>query len=145
MRIIENRGAQSGNASFVTDDQGHLTQEAQDESSDTDYKPMDFGLLGGGCETRMSYGNDPVGLNTSLNRKLQEQSQSLPSSSNASQKPDPTLFAGQRSKKRGRPSKVDIEAGMEANARGENTQPPPPPPHHENAAWQVQRRSQHPI
>ena len=87
MRIIEKRGALSGNASFVTDDQGHLTQEAQDESSDTDYKPTDFGLVDGGCETRMSYGNDLAGLNTSLNRKPQEQSQSLPSSSNASQKP----------------------------------------------------------
>ena len=80
MRIAEEQDAQRGGTSFGTyggPGSSH-TQQSQDESSDSDYKNMDLGLVGGGYDARMSYGEDLAGLNTGHSSEMEDQSRPLP-------------------------------------------------------------------
>ncbi|KAG0650324.1 Rho1 guanine nucleotide exchange factor 3 [Hyphodiscus hymeniophilus] len=83
MRIAEEQDAQTGGAlSFGTFEGAHGTpsrhQQSQDESSDSDYKHMDLGLVGGGYDAHMSYGDDLAGMTTSHSSEMDDQSRPLP-------------------------------------------------------------------
>lgn len=83
MRIAEEQDAQRGGTgalSFGTYE-GHTSsqrQQSQDDSSDSDYKHMDLGLVGGGYDAHMSYGEDLGGLNTGHSSEMEDQSRPLP-------------------------------------------------------------------
>ena len=52
--------------------------QSQDESSDSDYKHMDLGLVGGGYDAHMSYGDDLIGAHTGHSSEMDDQSRPLP-------------------------------------------------------------------
>jgi hypothetical protein len=56
----------------------HNQSLSQDESSDSDYKHMDLGLVGGGYDAHMSYGDDLVGAHTGHSSEMDDQSRPLP-------------------------------------------------------------------
>ncbi|TVY75851.1 Rho1 guanine nucleotide exchange factor [Lachnellula suecica] len=82
MRIAEEQDAQRGSIgggmSFgaYEGQQSTPQNQSQDESSDSDYKHMDLGLVGGGYDARMSYGED-VG-DTGHSSEMDDQSRPLP-------------------------------------------------------------------
>jgi hypothetical protein len=82
MRIAEEQDAQLGGGalSFGTFEGQHPSQnhQSQDESSDSDYRRMDLGLVGGGYDAHMSYGDDFGGLNTGHSSEMDDQSRPLP-------------------------------------------------------------------
>jgi hypothetical protein len=82
MRIAEEQDARGGAGALSFSggyEGGHSTQhQSQEESSDSDYKHMDLGLIGGGYEAHMSYGDDLTGLNTEHSSELEDQSGPLP-------------------------------------------------------------------
>jgi hypothetical protein len=83
MRIAEEQDAQRGGTgplSFATfEGSSSMQHESQDESSgDSDYKHMDLGLVGGGYDAHMSYGDDLGGLNTGNSSEKEDQSRPLP-------------------------------------------------------------------
>ncbi len=82
MRIAEEQDARGGTGALSfggTYEVGHSTHhQSQDESSDSDYKHMDLGLIGGGYEGHMSYGDDLGGLNTEHSSEMEDQSRPLP-------------------------------------------------------------------
>ena len=65
-----------GGMGFGLYDSQPQQQLSQDESSDSDYKHMDLGLVGGGYDAHMSYGDD---LNTGHSSEMDDQSRPLPS------------------------------------------------------------------
>ena len=81
MRIAEEQDAFGGAAmSFgLYEGQHSAHQQSQDESSDSDYKHMDLGLVGGGYDARLSYGGDDLAsLNTGNSSEMDDQSRPLP-------------------------------------------------------------------
>lgn len=82
MRIAEEQDARGGTGALSFSggyEGGHSTQhQSQGESSDSDYKHMDLGLIGGGYEAHMSYGDDLGGLNTEHSSEMEDQSRPLP-------------------------------------------------------------------
>jgi hypothetical protein len=82
MRIAEEQDARGGTgaSSFGGGYEGGLSthHQSQDESSDSDYNHMDLGLIGGGYEAHMSYGDDLGGLNTEHSSEMEDQSRPLP-------------------------------------------------------------------
>lgn len=81
MRIAEEQDAQTGGAlSFGTFEGTPSSRhhQSQDESSDSDYKHMDLGLVGGGYDAHMSYGDDFGGTNTGHSSEMDDQSRPLP-------------------------------------------------------------------
>jgi hypothetical protein len=82
MRIAEEQDARGGAGALSFGggyDGGQSTQQqSQNESSDSDYKHMDLGLIGGGYEAHMSYGDDLGGLNTEHSSEMEDQSRPLP-------------------------------------------------------------------
>ncbi|KAF4636641.1 hypothetical protein G7Y89_g1449 [Cudoniella acicularis] len=83
MRIAEEQDAQRGSGAGALSFGGYEAQQpghpqSQDESSDSDYKHMDLGLVGGGYAARMSYGNDVGGLETGHSSEMEDQSRPLP-------------------------------------------------------------------
>ena len=81
MRIAEEQDAQTGGGlSFGGKFEGSPPrhQQPQDESSDSDYKHMDLGLVGGGYDAHMSYGEDFAGMTTSHSSEMDDQSRPLP-------------------------------------------------------------------
>lgn len=81
MRIAEEQDAQTGGAlSFTTFECGPSSrqQQSQDESSGSDYKHMDLGLVGGGYDAHMSYGDDLAGLKSGHSSEMDDQSRPLP-------------------------------------------------------------------
>ncbi|KAH8660666.1 CNH domain-containing protein [Tricladium varicosporioides] len=81
MRIAEEQDAQRGSVggplTFGYEGQ-HAHPHSQEESSDSDYKHMDLGLVGGGYDARMSYGNEVGGLETGHSSEMEDQSRPLP-------------------------------------------------------------------
>jgi hypothetical protein len=81
MRIAEEQDAQRGGTSalsFGTYDLSSSHQHpSQEDSSDSDYKNMDLGLVGGGYDAHMSYGDD-IGVNTGHSSEMEDQSRPLP-------------------------------------------------------------------
>jgi len=85
MRIAEEQDAQRnsirGSLSFSTYE-GQLAPPPQhqsgEESSDSDYKHMDLGLVGGGYAAHMSYGQEVGGDNTGHSSEMDDQSRPLP-------------------------------------------------------------------
>ncbi|KAH6705285.1 rhoGEF protein-like protein [Leptodontidium sp. MPI-SDFR-AT-0119] len=74
---MDRRAGGTGALSFgLYDPQPPQQQLSQDESSDSDYKHMDLGLVGGGYDAHMSYGDD---LNTGHSSEMDDQSRPLPS------------------------------------------------------------------
>ncbi|TAQ89204.1 hypothetical protein B7494_g2469 [Chlorociboria aeruginascens] len=81
MRIAEEQDAQRGGAGALSFGayEGQQHQQLQGESSDSDYKHMDLGLVGGGYDAHMSYGGDAIdGLNTGHSSEMEDQSRPLP-------------------------------------------------------------------
>jgi hypothetical protein len=80
MRIAEEQDAQTGGAlSFGTFEGTPSSRHYKsDESSDSDYKHMDLGLVGGGYDAHMSYGDDLAGMNTGHSSEMDDQSRPLP-------------------------------------------------------------------
>jgi hypothetical protein len=81
MRIAEEQEAQRGGGPMSFGSQSsfrrpHLTQ-SQDESSDSD-KNIDLGLVGGGYDAHMSYGQGLDDLLTSHSGEMEDQSRPLP-------------------------------------------------------------------
>jgi hypothetical protein len=85
MRIAEEQDAQrssiGGSLSFSTYE-GQLAPpqhlHSGEESSDSDYKHMDLGLVGGGYAAHMSYGQEVGGDNTGHSSEMDDQSRPLP-------------------------------------------------------------------
>lgn len=78
LRIAEEQDSKRGSGtSYGLYEQRTSHQASHGESSDSDYAPlgMDLGMLGGGYDVSMSYGNDIATRN-----ELQDQSRPLPSS-----------------------------------------------------------------
>lgn len=76
MRLAEEMDA-NGPLSFGTYDPKSAQYPSGNESSDSDYKNMDLGLVGGGYDARMSYGDD-FGGNTEHSSEMEDQSRPLP-------------------------------------------------------------------
>ncbi len=78
LQIAEEQDQGPGPLSFGAPLSTHM-QQSQDESSDSDYKyTTDLGLMGGGYDAHMSYGDDLTGLNTSHSSEMEDQSRPLP-------------------------------------------------------------------
>ncbi|KAL3422370.1 CNH domain-containing protein [Phlyctema vagabunda] len=87
MRLADEQEAQlgSGGLSFGTYETqpqppAHRTlpQQPDNDSSDSDYKNMDLGLVGGGYDAHMSYGADIGGMSTGHSSEMEDQSRPLP-------------------------------------------------------------------
>jgi hypothetical protein len=82
MRIAEEQDAQGVGAGAMSfgkyEGQQAHHQQSQDESSDSDYKHMDLGLVGGGYDAHMSYGDGLEALNTEHSSEMEDQSRPLP-------------------------------------------------------------------
>lgn len=87
MRIAEEQDAQEAQRggtralsfSSYENQQSPGRQLSQDESSsDDDYKNMDLGLVGGGYDAHMSYGEDLSATHTGHSSELEDQSRPLP-------------------------------------------------------------------
>ena len=66
MRIDEEQDFQTGGAFTF----GQLHQQSQDENSGSDYRHIDLGLVGGGYNALMSYGDDFGRMNTSQSEDI---------------------------------------------------------------------------
>jgi RhoGEF domain len=84
MRIAEEQDAQRTSIGRGLTFGGYEGQQvshqhrSQDESSDSDYKHMDLGLVGGGYAADMSYGKDIGGDHTGHSSEIEDQSRPLP-------------------------------------------------------------------
>ncbi|KUJ09320.1 rhoGEF protein-like protein [Mollisia scopiformis] len=78
MRIAEEQDQMGGALSFGTYEPQAVPSLSQEESSDSDYKHMDLGLVGGGYDAHMSYGDDLSGVHTGHSSEMDDQSRPLP-------------------------------------------------------------------
>ena len=76
MRIAEEQDAQTGGALSFGTYSRH--QKSHGDSSDSDYNYMDLGLVGGGYDAHMSYGDDLGAMDTGNSSEMEDQSRPLP-------------------------------------------------------------------
>ncbi|KAA8572384.1 hypothetical protein EYC84_003006 [Monilinia fructicola] len=71
-------GPYEGHLSYYEGQSSHQDGMPHEESSDSDYKNMDLGLVGGGYDAHMSYGDDLTGMSTEHSSEMEDQSRPLP-------------------------------------------------------------------
>lgn len=78
MRIAEEQDARRASGGNGLYDSITKTAQPPGDSSDSDYANIDMGLVGGGYDARMSYGDGPTTHNTSHLSEMEDQSRPLP-------------------------------------------------------------------